>query len=180
MHGLRRSLLRQQVASTGLPLYEMPIPKNATNEIYEHELKTTLSGLKQDLEISSIVFGDLFLQDIRDYREKLLSSMGMEGLFPLWGRDTRELAKYFARTGFRAILCTVDPRKLDPSFCGHEFDRSFLSEIPEGVDPCGENGEFHTFVYDGPIFRRPIKVTRGEIVEREGFYFADLLPLEQG
>jgi uncharacterized protein (TIGR00290 family) len=179
MHGVRRALLRQQAASTGLPVYEVSIPKNATDEIYEHEMKTILWGLKKDLEISSVVFGDLFLQDIREYREKLLSSLGMEGLYPLWGKDTRDLAEYFIAAGFRAILCTVDPRKLDPSFCGREFDRSFLSEIPEGVDPCGENGEFHTFVYDGPIFRQPIKVARGEIVEREGFYFADLLLSEQ-
>jgi uncharacterized protein (TIGR00290 family) len=180
IHGVRRSLLRQQAASTGLPLYEVSIPKNASNEIYEREMKTTLSGLKKDLEISAVIFGDLFLQDIREYREKLLFPMGMEALFPLWGRDTRDLAEYFINAGFRAILCTVDPRKLNPSFCGREFDRSFLSEIPEEVDPCGENGEFHTFVYDGPIFRRPIKVARSEIVEREGFYFADLLPSEQG
>ncbi len=132
MHGVRSSLLRQQAASTGLPLYEVAIPKNATNEIYERELKTTLSELKKDLEISTIVFGDLFLQDIREYREKLLFSIGMEGQFPLWGKDTRNLAEYFIDAGFRAILCTVDPRKLDSSFCGREFDRSFLSEIPGG------------------------------------------------
>ena len=180
MHGVRRSLLRWQATSAGLPLYEVPIPKNATNELYEHAMESSLSQLKERQDISAIVFGDLFLRDIREYREKLVSGLGMKCLFPLWGRDTGELARFFVDAGFRAIICTVDARKIDVSFCGREFNRSFFSEIPKNVDPCGENGEFHTFVYDGPIFRSPIEITRGETVERDGFYFADLLPLKEG
>jgi len=179
MHGVRRSLLRQQALSAGLPLFEVPIPKNATNDVYEREIKVALIKLKKELGISTVVFGDLFLEDIREYREKLLSGPGLNCLFPLWRRDTRELAEYFITSGFRAVLCTIDPKKLDSSFCGREFDRSFLTEIPENVDPCGENGEFHTFVFDGPVFQQPIGIKIGEVVEREGFYFADLLPLEK-
>ncbi len=179
MHGVRRSLLEQQAASAGLALYEVSIPRNATNKVYELEMRTVLLKLKEDIGISAVGFGDLFLEDVRAYREKLLSEMGLNCLFPLWKMDTGDLAEYFIDAGFRAILCTVDPRKLDPSFCGREFDATFLSELPKGVDPCGENGEFHTFVYDGPIFKKPIKIKKGEVVEREGFYFADLLPLQQ-
>jgi len=178
MHGVRRSLLHQQAVYTGLPLFEVAIPKNATNDVYEREMKATIIKVKNELGISTVAFGDLFLEDIREYREKLLSQLGLNCLFPLWRRDTRELAEYFITSGFKAVLCTVDPKKLDPSFCSREFDRFFLSEIPENVDPCGENGEFHTFVYNGPIFEKPIGIKRGEVVEREGFYFADLLPLE--
>lgn len=178
MHGVRRSLLRKQTTSLQLPLFEIPIPKNATNEIYEREMASVLSNLKEEHNVSVVAFGDLFLRDIREYREKLLSRLGMESIFPIWGRDTKKLASTFIESGFRAIVCTVDPKKLDASFCSREFDHSFLSEIPLGVDPCGENGEFHTFVYDGPIFSRPIKIKRGKVVQREGFYFADVLPLE--
>jgi uncharacterized protein (TIGR00290 family) len=180
MHGVRRSLLQWQATSIGLPLYEVPIPKNATNELYEHAMESSLTQLMGRHNISAVVFGDLFLRDIREYREKLLSRLGMECLFPLWGKDTKDLARFFVDAGFRAIICAIDPRKMDASFCGREFDRSFLSEIPKNVDPCGENGEFHTFVYGGPIFRSLIKIERGQIVQRDGFYFADLLPLEEG
>jgi len=178
MHGVSRSLLRQQASSLRLPLFEVSIPKNATNEIYERETTSVLANLKEEHHISTIAFGDLFLQDIREYREKFLSRQGLDCIFPIWGRDTRILANAFINSGFRAILCTVDPRKLDGSFCGRDFDGSLLSELPEGVDPCGENGEFHTFVYDGPIFSHPIIIARGEIVQRDGFFFADILSSE--
>lgn len=163
----------------GLPLFEVSIPKNATNEIYERETEAALSRLCKEHGVAAVVFGDLFLEDVRAYRERLLSKLGLQCLFPLWGRNTKELANEFIDLGFRSILCTVDPRKLDQSFCGREFDRFFLSELPAGVDPCGENGEFHTFVYDGPVFKQPIQIERGEIVQREGFYFADIVPLEE-
>ncbi len=176
MHGVRRVLLREQASSLGLPLFEVLIPKSATNEIYEREMKVVLSRLKIEYSVSMAVFGDIFLQDIREYREKLVSELGIECLFPIWGRDTKEMAKEFIDSGFRAILCTVDPKKISPEFCGREFDRKLLSDLPQEVDPCGENGEFHTFVYDGPIFRRSINVARGEIVQRDGFYFADIIP----
>lgn len=179
MHGVRRSLLQQQALSTGIPLNEVAIPKNATNEIYEDAMTTSLKRLKEELSISSVAFGDLFLTDVRTYRENLLFKIGLECDFPLWGRDTKELAKYFVREGFRAILCTVNPKMLDPTFCGREFDSTFLSEIPSSVDPCGENGEFHTFVYGGPIFKQEVGISKGEIVLRDGFYFCDLVPSKQ-
>jgi len=179
MHGVRRSLLQQQALSTGIPLNEVAIPKNATNEIYEDAMTTSLKRLKEELSISSVAFGDLFLRDVRTYRENLLFKIGLECDFPLWGRDTKELAKYFVREGFRAILCTVNPKMLDPTFCGREFDSTFLSEIPSSVDPCGENGEFHTFVYGGPIFKQEVGISKGEIVLRDGFYFCDLVPSKQ-
>lgn len=178
MHGVRRSLLRQQASSIGVPAIEVFIPKGATNEIYEKEVLDVLIQLKEDMSVSTLVFGDLYLGDVREYREKLASKIGMNCIFPIWHRETRQLARQFVNRGFRAVLCTVNPRLLDPKFCGREFDPLFLSEIPATVDPCGENGEFHTFVYDGPIFKEPVKITRGEIVERDGFFFADLLPLE--
>ena len=126
--------------------------------------------------VKQVAFGDIFLRDIRAYREERLAGIGMGGVFPLWGRDTRGLANEFIRAGFRAVICCVDPRKLSGEFCGKNFDAAFLQSIPTTVDPCGENGEFHTFVFAGPIFRRAIPVTKGQIVLRDGFYFADLVP----
>ncbi len=179
MHGVRRELLRQQAMSVGLPLYEVSIPKDAGNEIYEKETESVLLRLKKSNSVSAVVFGDLFLQDIREYREKLLGRVGLDCIFPIWRKDTKKLAYQFIENGFRAIVCTVDPKKLDKQFCGVEFDGSFLSEIPEAVDPCGENGEFHTFVYDGPIFKDRLRVSIGETVERNGFYFADIFPVSK-
>jgi uncharacterized protein (TIGR00290 family) len=138
-------------------------------------MRRVLSRYK-DLGVREVVFGDLFLRDIRSYREEKLAQIGMKGVFPLWGRDTSELAREFIETGFRAVVCCVDPRKLAGEFCGLDYDRAFLESIPSTVDPCGENGEFHTFVYDGPIFRNEILITKGQVVLRDGFYFADLVP----
>jgi uncharacterized protein (TIGR00290 family) len=176
MHGVRRDLLLAQSESIQIPLEEVWIPSKASNEIYQAEMTMSLSKRKREDNISTVAFGDLFLEDIRAYREKFLGSIGFECLFPIWKKDTRELARFFTESGFKAIICTVDPKKLDPDFCGREFDAKFLSEIPDKVDPCGENGEFHTFVYDGPIFKKKIDVKVGEVVEREGFYFADIVP----
>jgi uncharacterized protein (TIGR00290 family) len=180
MHGVRRVLLERQASSIGLPLFEVSIPKNATNEIYERQTTEVLELLKEEKSISGVVFGDLFLEDIKTYREKLLSKIGLECIFPIWGRDTMKLTEFFIEEGFRAILCTVNPKLLDPKFCGREFDSKLLTEMPASVDPCGENGEFHTFVYGGPIFKNEIKISRGEVVSRDGFYFADLVPSENG
>lgn len=133
----------------------------------------------RDKGIEQVIFGDLFLRDIRSYREERLARVGMKGvfpLFPLWGRNTSELANQFIDAGFRAVICCVDPLKLSGEFCGREYDTDFLDSIPSSVDPCGENGEFHTFVYAGLIFRDRIRVVKGEVVLREGFYFADILP----
>jgi len=175
MHGVRRSLLHSQAESLGIPLEEVWIPKDATNEVYEAQMKAVLTKYL-NRGIRKVAFGDLFLEDIRAYRESRLAELGMSGLFPIWGRNTNTLAREFIELGFKAILCCVDPKKLSMDFCGREFDRSFLRSLPEGVDPCGENGEFHTYVYAGPIFRRQIKVRKGEVVSRDGFYFADILP----
>ena len=176
MHGVRRDLLQRQARAMKLPLYEVMIPKQASNEIYEEKTRQMLLELRDREKISKVVFGDLFLQDIRVYREKFLVKLGLGCEFPVWGRNTKELAYYFIEKGFKAIICCVDPRKIGSEFCGREYDSKFLSELPQKVDPCGENGEFHTFVYDGPIFQSKINVKVGVIVERDGFYFADILP----
>jgi uncharacterized protein (TIGR00290 family) len=176
MHGVRRTLLDMQAAQLQLPLEEVWISKGAGNSEYESQMSEALTRHYAE-GIRHVVFGDLFLEDIRRYREEKLSALSMTGVFPLWKKDTSRLASYFIHEGFKAILCTVDPKALDPSFCGRDFDHSLLSDLPSRVDPCGENGEFHTFVYGGPIFKREIKVKKGEVVQRDGFYFADILPV---
>lgn len=175
MHGVRRSLLHAQASSLGLPLEEVWIPKGASNETYEAQMRAALSK-HRDEGVEEVAFGDLFLRDVRDYREERLGQVAMRGLFPLWGLDTGRLSREFIELGFRAVVCCVDPKQLGKEFCGREFDRPFLESLPPGVDPCGENGEFHTFVYAGPIFKNEIGVTKGEVVLRDGFYFANLLP----
>jgi len=175
MHGVRKVLLAKQAETLHLHIEEIWIRKDAPNTEYESQMSKALSSA-YSRGVRNVIFGDLFLEDIRKYREDRLSLVGMEGAFPLWKNDTRELAHFFIKRGFRAVVCTVDPRALDPSFCGREFDSSFLSDLPPQVDPCGENGEFHTFVYAGPIFEREIEVRKGEVVRRDGFYFADIIP----
>ena len=175
MHGVRRELLERQAESIGLPLQEVRIPPQCVNPIYEARMEAALREAHQAHGIRKVAFGDIFLEDLRAYRENKLALVDMTALFPIWKRDTRELAAHFLSAGFRAIAVCVDPRKLDPSFAGRELDASFFRDLPAGVDPCGENGEFHTFVFDGPIFRRPIPVRTGDVVERDGFVFCDLL-----
>ena len=175
MHGVRRSLLHAQASSLGLPLEEVWIPRGASNEEYEAQMGAVLSKYRAR-GVNEVAFGDLFLQDIRDYREARLGQVNMRGLFPLWGRDTRRLSREMIELGFKAAVCCVNPRKLGKEYCGREFDISFLESLPSSVDPCGENGEFHTLVYAGPIFKREIGITNGEVVLRDGFYFADLIP----
>ena len=174
MHGVRRSLLQRQAAATGLPLLEIEIPANCTNDLYERRMAAAL-GSAELATVEEVAFGDLFLEDIRAHRESGLAAAGKRARFPVWGRDTVSLARRFLAAGFRAILVCVDPRKLDPSFAGRDYDEGLLADLPVGVDPCGELGEFHTFVIAGPILDRPIQCRRGEIVEREGFVFCDLL-----
>ena len=173
MHGVRCSLLAAQVEALGLPLEQVRIPMQASNASYDAAMRDALSRY-QARGISRVVFGDLFLEDIRRYREERLAQVNMRGLFPLWHKDTRQLAREFLAAGFRAILVCVDPCQIEPSFCGREFDTQLLAALPPSADPCGERGEFHTFVYDGPIFRRPIPVARGDVVHRDGFWFCDL------
>jgi len=175
MHGVRRTLLEAQAAALGLPLHIVRIPAGCTNEIYETRMREALEVyLAQGVRRAA--FGDLFLADVREYRERNLARVGMEAIFPLWQRDTKELAREFIAQGFRAVLVCVDPRKLGASFCGREYDAALLADLPPHIDPCGENGEFHSFVYDAPNFRQPIALTRGESVVRDGFCFADLAP----
>jgi uncharacterized protein (TIGR00290 family) len=174
MHGVRRVLLERQAESIGLPLHPVLIPPQCVNATYEARMKEALEH-HLALGIRNVAFGDIFLEDLREYREKNLARAGMKALFPIWKRDTRELAREFIRLGFRAVTVCVDPRVLDTSFAGRELDASFFADLPPGVDPCGENGEFHTFVFDGPVFQSPIACRVGEKVIRDGFCFCDLL-----
>lgn len=175
MHGVREALLDQQAEALGLPCWKVPIPSPCPNEVYEREMARVIGDVRQ-LGVTAVVFGDLFLEDLRRYRETKLAEVGMTGLFPLWGRDTAALASEMIDVGLRATITCLDPRKLDRSFTGRSFDTAFLKELPDDVDPCGENGEFHTFAWAGPMFNMPVPVEVGEVVERDGFMFADLLP----
>lgn len=176
MHGVRRTILQGQVSALGLPLTEATIPAAASNEVYEDAFAIALEMLReQHPDVSHIAFGDLFLAEVRAYRESLLKRLGWTPVFPLWGKDTSLLARQFVDQGYRAILTCVDTTQLPPEFAGREFDAKLLGELPATVDPCGERGEFHTCVYEGPIFRKPISVRRGERVRRDGrFEYCDL------
>ncbi|MCA9774128.1 MAG: adenine nucleotide alpha hydrolase, partial [Myxococcales bacterium] len=179
MHAVREALLERQAEAAGLPLWKVPIPNPCTNEIYEQAMGAAMARAKGE-GIEAVAFGDLFLEDIRAYRIEKLAPTGIRPLFPIWGIPTDELARTMVDAGLRAVLTAVDPRQLDAAFAGRVFDARLLAELPEGVDPCGERGEFHTFCYAGPMFRRPIPVVAGEVVERSGFVFADVLPGDEG
>jgi uncharacterized protein (TIGR00290 family) len=178
MHGVRRVLLERQAESLGLPLRQIFIKKGAGNDEYEQKMGETFVTYR-DQGINVVVFGDLFLRDIRAYREQLLARFNMTGLFPVWGRDTAQFIREFIELGFKALIVCVDPAQLDPSFSGRLIDEDFLADLPAGADPCGENGEFHTFVFDGPNFRKPVNFSIGEIVCRDSFWFCDLVPVNQ-
>ena len=168
IHGVRRAILRAQVHSIGLPLVESVIPAEATNVVYEEAFAASLTELRRGWpKLHHLAFGDLFLSEVRTYRESLLSRLGWTPLFPLWGRDTRELAREFIQADYRAVLTCVDTSQLGADFAGRSFDDELLSELPEGIDPCGERGEFHTCVYQGPIFRNSLALTRGERLRRD-------------
>jgi uncharacterized protein (TIGR00290 family) len=171
MHGVREALLDRQLAELGLPCRKIGIPSPCPNDVYERELVAALRSAQAD-GVTPVVFGDLFLADIRAYRERLLAPLGLVPVFPLWLRDTRQLARDMLDAGIAATITCVDPKQLDRSFAG----RAFGAELPAGVDPCGEHGEFHTFVTAGPMFRRAIPIRVGETVERDGCVFTDLLP----
>lgn len=178
MHGVRRSLLGQQAESLGLPLEEILITGKTSSAEYEAMIRERLISLK-GTGVSCAAFGDIFLEDLKRYREDNLSKVGMKGVFPIWKRDSAALAREFIGLGFKAVITCVDSKFLDGSFSGRLFDGRFLAELPPGVDPCGENGEFHSFVYDGPIFKRRISWEKGEVVLRdERYYFCDLIPEE--
>lgn len=175
MHGVRLTLLQQQAVALGLPLHIVYIPQSASNEAYESRMESAFARF-QEIGVTAIAFGDLFLADIRRYREQWLARTGMTPIFPIWHRDTRDLARRFIDQGFKGVLTCVDTRVLDRTFAGRTFDHTLLADLPPTADPCGENGEFHTFVFDGPIFRRDVPVTRGEVVQRDVWCFCDLLP----
>jgi uncharacterized protein (TIGR00290 family) len=174
MHGVRRELLERQGEALGLRLVEVVIPPACVNEIYESRMAEAFAAGPLS-RVEAVAFGDLFLEDVRAYREERLEAGGKRGLFPLWGRNTAELAREFLDAGFQATLVCVDPQALDGSFAGRPYDERLLADLPEGVDPCGENGEFHTFVHAGPIFGEPIAQANGDVVERDGFVFCDLV-----
>jgi uncharacterized protein (TIGR00290 family) len=178
MHGVRRELLQRQAESIGLPLHEVLIPPQCINPVYEARMGAALR-VHYDQGVRTVAFGDIFLEDLRVYRERNLAKVGMTALFPLWKRDTRELIRAFRAVNFHAIVVCIDGKVLGRRFAGRELDEAFFQDLPAGADPCGENGEFHTFVFNGPIFRAPIPVRTGEIVERDSFLFCDLLPLEK-
>jgi len=175
MHGVRRSLVELQAAAAGLPLWAVPLPWPCSNEQYESLMAETCAKAVTE-GIEGIAFGDLFLEDVRAYRIKQMAGTGLEPLFPIWGRPTEALAREMVACGLKAILTCVDTRKLDAGFAGCRFDMEFLSSLPHGADPCGENGEFHSFVYAGPMFEAEVAVVPGETVIRDQFAFADLIP----
>ncbi len=177
IHGVRRELLREQAEALGIPLYEVVIPPSCTNAEYERRMGEALRELAERDPDRTVIFGDIFLEDVRRYREERLMRGGWRGIFPLWGRDTEELAREFLSLGFKAVVVSVDGERLPGNFVGREYDHPFLMDLPTGADPCGENGEFHTFVYDGPIFSRRIRFSLGERVVRDGrFHYVDLVP----
>jgi uncharacterized protein (TIGR00290 family) len=173
MHAVRRELVELQADAAGLPLWKAPLPWPCSNEEYEARMREVFARALGE-GVQAIAFGDLFLADIRAYRERQLAGTGLEPLFPVWQIPTRELAATMIAAGLRAKITCIDPKILPREFAGRDFDTAFLNDLPAGVDPCGENGEFHSFVYAGPMFRAAIPVELGEIVERDGFFFADL------
>lgn len=173
MHAVRRRLVEEQAERAGIPLWPVELPWPCSNTVYD-DLMAGVCRRAVAEGVSAIAFGDLFLRDIREYRERQLQGSGLDPLFPLWGLPTGELAAAMIRSGLKAKVTCIDPKKLDRDYAGRDFDFSFISDLPPTVDPCGENGEFHTFVYDAPVFSAPIDVQAGEIVEREGFIFADI------
>lgn len=182
MHGVRRSILHRQAQGLGLPLYVAEIPLAADNDAYEAAFAGALANARRvEPDLDAVAFGDLFLADVRGWREAQLARLGWRGLFPLWGEDTTRLARHFVERGYRAILCCVDTAQLAAEFCARDYDAALLDDLPRGVDPCGENGEFHTCVHAGPLWSAPIELVRGERVLRDGrFEYVDLLERDSG
>lgn len=177
MHGVRRELLQRQAESLGLPLHEVSIPAVATNEVYENVMSEAL-GLHRDQGLATIAFGDLLLEDIRAYRDRLVERNGMRALYPVWGRDTEWFVRNFIARGFKAVITCVDTAVLDAAFAGRMIDADLLADLPAKVDPCGENGEYHSFVFDGPMFAQAVEFSIGERVMRGAFCFCDLEPAQ--
>ena len=175
MHGVRRALLERQAESLGLALSIATIPPDCPNQVYEARMQKVLERSQSD-GIEAVAFGDLFLEEIRRYRESNMARVGMRSIFPLWGRNTRDLMQDFLTLGFKGVVVCVDTQQIPASFAGRTIDNAFLHDFPPGADPCGENGEFHTFVFDGPVFKEPIALEKGEIVARGQFTYCDLVP----
>ena len=173
MHAVRRHLLEAQASASGVPLRTVPLPWPCTNEQYEERMREAVGRAVAE-GFTHVAFGDLFLEDVRKYREQKLSGTGLTPLFPIWGIPTDQLASEMVEGGLRSVITCVNPKQLNRSFAGRHFDRALLADLPDGVDKCGERGEFHSFAYDGPMFDRPIPVAVGEIVDRDGFVFADV------
>lgn len=173
MHGVREELLRAQAEAIGVPLEIVRLPKECPNEVYEERMEAALTRLREK-DVTAVAFGDLFLEDIRAYRERNLAKVGMVPRFPIWGRDTKDLAEDFIASGFKAVLACVDTEQIDGSFAGREYGSDLIRELPDTADPCGENGEFHSFVHAGPMFAAPIPIVVGETLERDGFVFTDV------
>ncbi|MFC1479167.1 diphthine--ammonia ligase [Planctomycetota bacterium] len=174
MHGVQEELVLRQAESFEIPLEIVYIPRNATNEEYDNAMRKVLLGYREE-GVFSVASGDIYLEEVRQYRVEKLASVGMDALFPVWGRESKEIAHEFIDLGFKAIVTCVDTEMLSEEFSGKEFDKDFLKDLPEEVDPCGENGEFHTFCYDGPIFKQPVHITKGDVVLRnERYMFCDI------
>jgi uncharacterized protein (TIGR00290 family) len=176
MHAVRRLLVEEQAKRVGIPLWPAELPWPCSNSEYEDRMRAVCQRATAE-GVTAVAFGDLFLQDVRDYRIRQMKETGLEPLFPLWQKPTGQLSREMLAGGVKAKITCVDPSKLAKSFAGRDYDLRFLNDLPMKADPCGENGEFHTFVYDAPVFSWPIDVRAGEIVERDGFVFADLLPV---
>lgn len=175
MHAVREELLEAQAKAADLPLFKVPLPWPCSNADYENIMRTTLAMLDVEHGVTHIAFGDLFLEDVRRYRIEKMSQSDIKPLFPIWGSPTKELADEMVESGVSAYITCVDPKQLSENFAGHKFDKIFLSELDDNVDPCGENGEFHTFVHAGPMFKSDIPITIGETVNKDGFIFTDLM-----
>jgi uncharacterized protein (TIGR00290 family) len=175
MHGVRRSLLESQARALGLPIHVVELPWPCTNEVYEERMAAAVAAA-QGAGVEAMVFGDLYLEDIRRYREQALAGTGLTPVFPLWQRPTDHLAQHLLALGVRAVITCVDLQQVPGELSGRWYDEELLAELPAGVDPCGENGEFHTFVVDGPGFSRPLEIVLGETIERDGFVFTDVIP----
>jgi uncharacterized protein (TIGR00290 family) len=176
MSGVRHELLRRQASALGLPVHEVWIPPQCINPVYEARMGEAVRQLKEG-GVEAVAFGDLFLEDIREYREQQMAPTGLSCVFPIWGEDTGRLSHRMIENGLRATLVCVDPRQVPAALAGRAYDETLLAELPASADPCGERGEFHTFVWDAPNFQSPIDTRPGEIVERDGFFFADLIPV---
>jgi uncharacterized protein (TIGR00290 family) len=175
MHAVRRELLEAQAERAGLPLWAVDLPWPCSNEEYESRMRKVCERAKAE-GVTAVAFGDLFLEDVRAYRVKQLADTGLEPLFPAWGLPTADLAREMIAAGVKAKITCVDPSKISSTFAGRDFDAAFLDSLPPGIDPCGENGEFHSFVYEAPVFSKPIRVRKGVVVQRDGFVFADVAP----